>query len=144
MVKNGVRMLIPFSRFTFNVRSDIANQMRVLNDPSISEAQKADARRILRGKFNEVATFGAVRTVTLQAILKGTAGIAGLLGVEEKTSKEKAVSLNWWEQLHLLKAVISKEALTNTRSRVEKLLLKSRKSEPISNSWRRSRVLVQL
>lgn len=84
MVKNGVRMLIPFSRFTFNVRSDIANQMRVLNDPNISEAQKADARRILRGKFNEVATFGAIRTVTLQAILKGTAGVAGLLGVEDE------------------------------------------------------------
>lgn len=83
-VKFLTRMLIPFSRFTYNVRSDIANQVSVINDPNISEEQKKEARNILSGKVREVASFSIIRTMSLEALLKGIGGMAGLVGVDDE------------------------------------------------------------
>lgn len=88
-VKAATRLLIPYSRFSMNIRADVANQLRVLNDPTISEEQKKVSRGILAGKVNEVAAFTFIRSSSSVAIMKGIAGLYQQFGLVEEEDIEK-------------------------------------------------------
>ena len=88
-VKAATRLLIPYSRFSMNIRADVANQLKVLNDPTISEEQKKISRGILAGKVNEVAAFTFIRSASSVAIMKGIAGLYQQFGLVEEEDIEK-------------------------------------------------------
>ena len=71
--KNLMRVLFPFGRFQINAKSDISLQLSILNDPSIPQDQKDDARRVLQGRIGEVLSYNAIKYSTSLASLTGIA-----------------------------------------------------------------------
>ena len=55
--KTGMRFAMPFQKFILNAKADFSNQISILQDPNISELQKQDARRFMKGKLNEIVSF---------------------------------------------------------------------------------------
>jgi len=75
--KNAMRMIMPFQKFLLNARADFSNQISILQDPNISELQKQEARRFMKGKLNEIISFNAVKYAGSVATLKGVSGLLG-------------------------------------------------------------------
>ena len=80
--KNGMRFAMPFQKFILNAKADFSNQISILQDPNISELQKQDARRFMKGKLNEIVSFNAVKYAGSVATLKGLSGLLAL-GMDE-------------------------------------------------------------
>lgn len=84
-----VRMLFPFQKFVSNARANFANQYAIINDPTIPESQKKEARAAMQGIVQEVASFQAIKLGFAMAQLKGFApGIFGF-GLEEEDIKRE-------------------------------------------------------
>jgi hypothetical protein len=84
-----VRMLFPFQKFVSNARANFANQYAIVNDPTIPESQKKEARAAMQGIVQEVASFQAIKLGFAMAQLKGFApGIFGF-GLEEEDIKRE-------------------------------------------------------
>lgn len=88
-MQNAARLIIPFSRFNMNARSAITNKLAVLNDPTIDESQKRDARKFIQGKVREVAFFRATAVLGWTGIATGTSGILAAIGAVEKEDIER-------------------------------------------------------
>ena len=80
--KNLMRTLMPFQKFIMNAKADFSVQLSILQDPSISELQKQDARNYMQGKFNEIVSFNAIKYAGSLATLKGLSGLLSL-GMDE-------------------------------------------------------------
>lgn len=80
--KNGMRILMPFQKFILNAKADFSAQLSILQDPNISEIQKQDARRFMKGKMNEIVSFNAIKYAGSVATLKGLSGLLAL-GMDE-------------------------------------------------------------
>lgn len=80
--KNGMRILMPFQKFILNAKADFSAQLSILQDPQISEIQKQDARRFMKGKMNEIVSFNAIKYAGSVATLKGLSGLLAL-GMDE-------------------------------------------------------------
>ena len=80
--KNGMRFAMPFQKFILNAKADFSNQISILQDPNISELQKQDARRFMKGKLNEIVSFNAVKYAGSVATLKGLSALLAL-GMDE-------------------------------------------------------------
>tara|TARA_R100000951_G_scaffold114470_2_gene119417 strand:+ start:52 stop:6465 length:6414 start_codon:yes stop_codon:yes gene_type:complete len=76
--KNAMRIAMPFQKFIMNAKADFSNQIAILQDPSISELQKQDARRAVKGKMNEIISFNAIKYAGSLATLKGLSGLLGM------------------------------------------------------------------
>lgn len=88
-MQNAARLIIPFSRFNMNARSAITNKLAVLNDPTIDESQKREARQFIQGKVREVAFFRATAVLGWTGIATGTSGILAAIGAVEKEDIER-------------------------------------------------------
>ena len=88
-VQNMARLVIPFSRFNMNARSAVMNKMAILNDPTIDESQKRDARNFIKGKIGEVAFFRATSVLGWTALATGTSGLLAGIGAVEKDDIER-------------------------------------------------------
>lgn len=80
--KNLMRTFMPFQKFIMNAKADFSVQLSILQDPSISELQKKEARNYMQGKFNEIVSFNAIKYAGSLATLKGLSGLLAL-GMDE-------------------------------------------------------------
>ncbi len=76
--QNILRAFIPFQRFITNARANFANQVAILNDPTIPPSQKSEAKSAIQGIIQEIMTFKSVKLGSALVTMKGFA--AGILG----------------------------------------------------------------
>jgi len=82
-VKNFFRALYPFGKFVMNARTDLANQIRILNDPKSTMEMRDMARKTITARSSEILTYNAIKYAASVAMIQGMAGILNF-GEEEE------------------------------------------------------------
>lgn len=82
-VKNFFRVFYPFGKFVMNARTDLANQVRILNDPKSTMDMRDMARKTITARSSEILTYNAIKYAASVAMIQGMAGIVNF-GEEEE------------------------------------------------------------
>jgi len=95
--RNASRVFYPFARHMMNARSDINNQLRIVNSKETTEREKILARQSLRGRVAEVTAYMGVAKGSWVIMSKGlVAGTLSALGAvdEEDIERYDDISIN--------------------------------------------------